>query len=423
MPMPKRMLFDTNALLNKPHLLEMADEVVIPYVVLEELDKLKSYKNDPRSYRSRYAVRLIRALNNVVYDDSYELVDSIKGISSKNDDIIISSAIRTNSIFVTGDYLAQLKAENLGIETIYTDEDLQSDQDYKGVTEVLVDRNNEEHMELLASIYENRFDNKLGLKKNEYLVLWDASKPTYDKLGKHNGYEVLSDGKYRGKYKFNGEKLVALNYKSLSNEFLGAIRPRNVKQELMFDMMQDESTTIKASFGSFGVGKDFLMISHAIDQVLNHDKKLVWVRNNVEVKDSNPIGFLPSDLVSKLLPFAMPLCDHLGGVQQLEELIKDEKIEVQHLGFIRGRDIKNSIIYVTECENNTKEHIQLLIGRVGEGSQLWLNGDTRQIDHEKYTYNNGVNALKKLKGHHLYGQVTMDKTERSETARLADLLD
>ena len=90
---------------------------------------------------------------------------------------------------------------------------------------------------------------------------------------------------------------------------------------------------------------------------------------------------------------------------------------------MRGRDIKNSILYVSECENNTKNHIQLLIGRVGLNSQIWLNGDTRQVDHDKFAVNNGVNALKLLKGQELYGQVTLDKTERSKTSKLADLLD
>ena len=99
------------------------------------------------------------------------------------------------------------------------------------------------------------------------------------------------------------------------------------------------------------------------------------------------------------------------------------RVEVQHLGFIRGRDIKNSIIYVTECQSNTREHIQLLLGRVGEGSQIWFNGDDQQMDSDKFKNNNGVNTLKKLSGNKLYGQVTMDKTERSKTARLAGLLD
>ena len=204
------------------------------------------------------------------------------------------------------------------------------------------------------------------------------------------------------------------------------IVPRNVRQRCAIDMLQDEKTKIKALFGTFGAGKDYLMLGQALSMVNDEAcpiDKIVWVRNNIEVKDSNPIGFLPNSLEDKLMPFLMPLVDHLGGEKEiLETMMAEGKIEVQHLGFIRGRDIKNAIIYVTEVQSNTLEHIQLLIGRVGEGSQIWFNGDDQQTDSNKFEFNNGVRALKKLSGQSLYGQVTLDKTERSEVARLSAIL-
>ena len=72
----------------------------------------------------------------------------------------------------------------------------------------------------------------------------------------------------------------------------------------------------------------------------------------------------------------------------------------------------------------TKEHIQLLLGRVGEGSSLWLNGDARQTDLSAFRQNSGMKlALDRLKGHPKFGYVRLLKTERSETAAMADLLD
>src|SRR5699024_5714420 len=124
----------------------------------------------------------------------------------------------------------------------------------------------------------------------------------------------------------------------------------------------------------------------------------------IEVKDTNSIGFLPDTLESKLKPFLAPLQDFLGGEEGLTVFMGEGKVEVQHLGFIRGRDIRNSIIYVTECQANTKEHIQLLLGRVGEGSQIWFNGDDQQTDGRVFEVNNGVKALSKLAGDKLYGQ-------------------
>ena len=120
----------------------------------------------------------------------------------------------------------------------------------------------------------------------------------------------------------------------------------------------------------------------------------------------------------------MILADHLGGIDGLEYMIGQDKIEIVHLGFIRGRDIKNSIIICSEAENMTKEHIQLLLGRVGEGSSLWINGDYKQVDDKVFMENSGlITAVDKLKGHPRFGFVKLIKTERSETAAMADLLD
>jgi PhoH-like ATPase len=410
----RKLVFDTNALILHPHLLDLEGEKIIPYIVLAELDKLKVGTSDT-SYRARQAVRKLKSMD-VIYDDTVGRNHPI-ALMQGNDDAIIECAKKHNAVLISGDFLAQLKAKSAGVEVYETENDDIVESDYKGIKEIYIDTNLESDNELLAKIYENE-SNFLGLLQNQYLIIWDKSKPSYDFNGNIKGYEVVD------KFKFNGEKLQKLKYKAIDNMFLGKIKPLNVKQELMFDMLQDRTTTVKAAFGSFGVGKDFLMISHAIE-MLQHQKidKIVWVRNNQEVRDSNPIGFLPSDMQSKLLPFAMPLADHLGGLEGLETFLRQDKIEIQHLGFMRGRDIKRSIIYVSECENNTKEHIQLLLGRVSSDSQLWLNGDTRQIDHDKFLVNNGVNALKMLKGQRLYGQVTLDKTERSETAKMADLLD
>ena len=167
------------------------------------------------------------------------------------------------------------------------------------------------------------------------------------------------------------------------------------------------------------------MVSHAINMI-EHGKyeKLVWVRNNIEVKDSKPLGALPGDLNAKVLPFAGPLMDHIGGEDGLYKWMNDGKIELQHLGYIRGRDIKNSIIICSEAENLTKEHIQLLIGRVGKHSALWLNGDNRQIDGRVFENNNGITfAIDRLVGQPEFGYVYLPTTERSRTASLADLLD
>lgn len=261
--------------------------------------------------------------------------------------------------------------------------------------------------EELSLIYQKEPGYNLGCLVNEYLVV-------------HN-----NDGEIVDSFRWNGEYFVRAPFKQINSRFGGKVKPRNIQQQLAVDMLYNPDITINMIAGRFGSGKTYLMCAAALE-LLEKGKydKIVYVRNNVEVKNSKPIGHLPGTYNEKLLPFAMPLADHLGGTDSLEIMLNQGKIEIVHLGFIRGRDIKNSIIMCSEIENMTKEHIQLLIGRVGEGSALWLDGDVKQVDMDVFVQNSGMQiALDKLKGHPRFGYVKLLKTERSETAAMADLLD
>lgn len=275
-------------------------------------------------------------------------------------------------------------------------------QEYYGFRDAVM--SDDEMSEFYSS---ERNENTYGCLQNEYLVLKNE------------------DGQVCDQFKWNGTHYIKVPYKQVNTRFIGKVRPRNLQQQLALDMLYDQDITVKVLVGKFGTGKDYLMTSAAVDQ-LERGKfdKIVWVRNNIEVKNSKPIGHLPGDYKDKLLPFAMPLADHLGGVEGLEYMLSNNKVELVHLGFIRGRDIKNSIIMCSEAENMTKEHIQLLLGRVGEGSSLWINGDYKQVDGDVFMKNSGlIIAVDKLKGHPRFGFVKLLKTERSETAAMADLLD
>lgn len=261
--------------------------------------------------------------------------------------------------------------------------------------------------EELALIYQKTPNYNLGCLENEYLVV-------HNKIGEIVDY-----------FRWDGSRFVQVPFKQINSRFGGKVKPRNTQQRLAIDMLYNPEITINMLSGKFGTGKTFIMAASAMDLLeRGRFEKLVYVRNNIEVKDSKPIGHLPGTANEKLLPFAMPLADHIGGVDALEMMLRQGSIEIVHFGQIRGRDLKNSIIMCSEVENMTKEHIQLLIGRVGEGSVLWLDGDVKQVDMEVFKRNSGMQiALERLKGHHRFGYVKLLKTERSETAAMADLLD
>lgn len=263
---------------------------------------------------------------------------------------------------------------------------------------------------LIAEMFEGELKtNVFGCKTNEYILI-----PKEDSAKA----ELYA-------YRWDGEEYIPVKPRHISSRFLGKVSPRNPQQVCAVDMLYNHDITVKMIAGKFGSGKTFLMSAAGVDLLeRNRFERIVYVRNNIEVKNSKPIGYLPGTYNEKLMPFAAPLADHLGGSSGLEMMIGDRKIEIVHLGFIRGRDIKNAIILCSEAENLTKEHIQLLISRVGEGSELWLDGDVKQKDADVFVRNSGMSiAIERLSGHKRFGYVKLFKAERSETAALADLLD
>lgn len=203
------------------------------------------------------------------------------------------------------------------------------------------------------------------------------------------------------------------------------VKAKNSEQAFALDLLMDESVTVKVITGSWGTGKTFLSCCAAY-QMMQAGKfdKIVWIRNNIEVKDTNSIGALPGTYFDKMSVWALPLADHLGGRSELEKEIQFGRVEVEHLGFLRGRDIKHAVIFCSEAEHLTREHVQLLLGRVAEGSILIIEGDTRQIDKKAFEKDNGIAAaIDCLKGNRLFGYVHLKESVRSETAKLADLLD
>lgn len=431
-------IIDTNAILVNPEIINH-HEVVVLDTVLQEIETLELKKsNTSLQFEIRNAKRIIYE---AVKENKLEIVEQetaknkLKNYSDEYaDNIILSYAIENGLGIITNDVLMILKARVENIQVISPMFDKKDSSGYQGITDFYINHeNDQEAIELLGQIEmslknsdnQDYFKENFDLKDNQYLIFWDKSQETYKIVNGEEvktGYKELCVFKYRdGKFK----RLTSRDYKI--NSVYEKITARNTRQKCAIDMLKDKDTKVKALFGTFGAGKDYLMLGQALSLVKDpssHIDKIVWVRNNVEVKNSNPIGFLPNGLEEKLMPFLMPLVDHLGGErEELEEMLESGQIEIQHLGYIRGRDIKNAIIYVTEVQSNTTEHIQLLIGRVGEGSEIWFNGDDQQTDSDKFKYDNGVRALKKLSGHPLYGQVTLDRTERSEVARMSELID
>lgn len=242
--------------------------------------------------------------------------------------------------------------------------------------------------------------------ENEYLIAKDEAGRVVDKL-------VCRDG-----------KLTEVRYTTFKNTYTGVLKPRNEHQEIAFEMLKDANITVKLITGTWGTGKTLALVVAALEAVQKGQfERIIWVRNNVQVKDTDNLGALPGDAYDKMLPYLGPFMDHVGGEDGVKMLIDNDQLEVIPLGFLRGRSIRNSIIICSEAENLTKEHLQLLMGRVDEGSALWIDGDVRQRDRVAFEKSKGLETMiERLKGEPLFGYVHLIKSERSATARLADKL-
>lgn len=254
----------------------------------------------------------------------------------------------------------------------------------------------------------------LDLLENEYLIVLDRVDGTVASVyKKKNG---ILEKANRASIKINDPK---------DGRIKKVYNPRNPEQVCAFDLLHDDSVTVKLITGRWGTGKTLLLVTAALEALREKRfEKIVWIRNNVDVKDTKDLGALPGEIIDKLLPFLGPFIDHVGDKQKVEKMIKEGQLEIEPLQSLRGRNIENSIIICSESENLTKEHIQLIIARAAEGSAVWLDGDTHQRDKTAFEKSKGLETMiKRLSGNPLFGYVKLIKTERSATAALADKLD
>ena len=233
------------------------------------------------------------------------------------------------------------------------------------------------------------------------------------------------EGEIVDKRIWKGNEFKPFPYPVVNNGFMDTIKPRNAHQECAMAMLRDEDIPVKLITGTYGSGKTLLLTAVAYDLVRRGKfDKIIWVRNNVQVKDTDQIGALPGDELDKMLPYVMPLADHCGGVEGVKLLLEQGQLEVIPLGFLRGRSLRKSIIISSEAENLTKEHIQLMLGRIDEGSNLCMDADLRQRDRIAFEKSKGIETMiERLSGDPLFGYVHLVKTERSKAAQLADKLD
>lgn len=254
----------------------------------------------------------------------------------------------------------------------------------------------------------------LDLLENEYLIVLDRVDGTVASIyKKKNG---ILEKANRASIKINEPK---------DGRVKKVYNPRNPEQVCAFDLLHDDSVTVKLITGKKGSGKTLMLVTAGLEALREKRyKKIVWIRNNIDVKDTKDFGILPGTLYEKAEPFLGPFIDHVGDKMKVGKMVQEGQLEIIPLQFLRGRDIQNSIIMCSECENLTIQHLALIISRAAEGTVIFFDGDVIQRDRAVFEKSKGMETMiKKLAGESLFGYVKLIKTERSATAALAEKLE
>jgi PhoH-like ATPase len=437
-------VLDTNVLLQDPFsIFSFEDnEVVIPAVVLEEVDSKKRYM-DEIGRNARQVSRLIDSLRETgklhekiplenggilrieLNHRSFQQLQEIF-VEKTNDNRILAVAknlsleeqAKENGktvILVSKDALVRVKADAIGLlaEDFLNDRVVEVDHLYTGFLNVFIEP------DLLGKFYEK---GELRLSEianhpffpNQFLIMKDS-------LGSSSSALGIVDQKEK-----KVKKLV------FDHEHIWGIRPRNVQQTMAIELLLRKDLPLVTLIGKAGTGKTLLALATGLLQTedLGEYKKLIVARPIVPV--GKDLGFLPGEKQEKLRPWMQPIFDNLEFLfntkkpGELDAILAGMgSIEVEALTYIRGRSIPDQYIIIDEAQNLTKHEVKTILTRVGEGSKIVLMGDPEQIDHPYLdAYNNGLTyVVEKFKDQAISGHVKLIKGERSGLAQLAaDLL-
>ena len=165
-------------------------------------------------------------------------------------------------------------------------------------------------------------------------------------------------------------------------EIISSIQPKTENQELYLSYLRNQDIKILCAIGPAGTGKTFLACQEAINLLkFNLIDKIILTRPVVPVEED--IGFLPGNLIKKMDPWTRPIFDVFEekmSKQDIDQLVKNNIIEISPLAYMRGRTFKNAFIIADEMQNSSPNQMLMLTTRIGENSKMIITGDLKQSD-------------------------------------------
>ncbi|MBB2894542.1 PhoH family protein [Flexivirga oryzae] len=204
---------------------------------------------------------------------------------------------------------------------------------------------------------------------------------------------------------------------------------RSAEQRIALDLLLDPDVGIVSLGGRAGTGKSALAMCAGLEAVMErrqHSKVIVF--RPLYAVGGQELGYLPGTENEKMGPWAQAVFDTLGAVvsrEVTEEVIDRGLLEVLPLTHIRGRSLHDAFVIVDEAQSLERGVLLTVLSRIGQNSRIVLTHDVAQRDNLRVGRHDGVAAvIEKLKGHPLFGHVTLHRSERSPIAALVtDLLE
>ncbi len=152
--------------------------------------------------------------------------------------------------------------------------------------------------------------------------------------------------------------------------------------------------------GPAGTGKTYLAMAMAVNALKKGlVRRIILTRPALEAGES--LGYLPGDMVEKVLPYLRPLYDALYDMmepEKVEEYAERGIIEVAPLAYMRGRTLNDAFIILDEAQNSTPYQMKMFLTRLGFDSKTVITGDITQSDLPKGVPIGLVDAQRLLKG-------------------------
>lgn len=432
--MVQTFVLDTCVLLADPHAPVRFDEhrVVLPLVVVEELDRMKT-RLDEVGAGARGAIRLLEDLGAsratglrepVTLPSGGTLRIELNGVISPRlpavldpttpDHRLLACCLNLadsgdQPVLVTKDAALRIKGAQLGLVVQdYRGDTVPVDQLHSGVTEV------EATPELIDRIYR---ENKVvldgtGALVNQFLVLRHGSQSALVRVIQAEPHTVVE---------------------RVSNHLrVFGVEPKNLRQTVALHLLMDPDLPAVSLMGMAGTGKTFLALAAALEQVLEMGRyRRVSVYRPLVAVGRQEVGFLPGDLEEKLAPWMAAVHDNLHALfaeatdprGAIEDLLARDELELAAITYLRGRSISGELVIVDEAQNLEIPTLKVILTRVGRDSKVVFCGDLTQIDNPYISPYGGMAALiEKFKGSPLFGHVTLERTVRSPLAEMAATL-